>query len=284
MQQLSAWTFFEGKWFEGNPKFIGPLSHGSWMGSPVFDGARIFNGSAPDLMAHCERIIKSAEAMLMKSPVSANTIYELTKIGAKKFENKDLYVRPLIWAEESMGLLRCNPESAKFCLSIIEMPLPDDNGLTACISSYKKPDVSSAPTDAKAACLYPNGARAMQEAVSRGFQHAIMLDQKSNIAEFASSNLFLVKNNLVLTPEDTGCFLAGITRSRVIQLAKENGLEVQEAVIKVDDVMEADEVFSTGNYSKLSYFNKVEDKKFKKGPIYEYLRELYFEFSKNCKI
>ena len=102
MQQLSAWTFFEGKWFEGNPKFIGPLSHGSWMGSAVFDGARIFNGSAPDLMAHCERIIKSAEAMLMKSPVSANTIYELTKIGAKKFENKDLYVRPLIWAEESM--------------------------------------------------------------------------------------------------------------------------------------------------------------------------------------
>ena len=283
MQQLNAWTFFNGEWLEGNPKFIGPLSHGSWMGSPVFDGARIFDGCAPDLMLHCERVVKSAEAMLMRSPVSAQTIYELTKIGSKKFGSEDLYVRPLIWAEESMGLLRCDPDSAKFCLSVIEMPLPDDIGLTACISSFKKPDPTSAPTDAKAACLYPNGARAMQEAVSRGFQHAIMLDQNLKIAEFASANLFIVKDEVILTPKATGCFLAGITRARVISLAQENSLEVSEAYIDVDDVLNADEVFSTGNYSKLSYFNKIENKEFKRGKTYKKLREIYFEYAKSCK-
>lgn len=284
MQQLKTWTFFDGEWLEGNPKFIGPLSHGSWMGSPVFDGARIFDGYAPDLMLHCERVVKSAEAMLMKSPVSAEKIYELTKTGAKKFGSEDLYVRPLIWAEESMGLLRCNPDSAKFCLSVIEMPLPDDSGLSACISSFKKPDASSAPTDAKAACLYPNGARAMQEAISRGFQHAIMLDQNLKVAEFASANLFIVKDEVILTPKATGCFLAGITRSRVITLAKENGLKVVETDIEVDDVLNADEVFSTGNYSKLSYFNKIENKRMERGEIYKQLREIYFEFSKTCKL
>ena len=254
------------------------------MGSPVFDGARIFDGYAPDLMLHCERVVKSAEAMLMKSPVSAEKIYELTKTGAKKFGSEDLYVRPLIWAEESMGLLRCNPDSAKFCLSVIEMPLPDDSGLSACISSFKKPDASSAPTDAKAACLYPNGARAMQEAISRGFQHAIMLDQNLKVAEFASANLFIVKDEVILTPKATGCFLAGITRSRVITLAKENGLKVVETDIEVDDVLNADEVFSTGNYSKLSYFNKIENKRMERGEIYKQLREIYFEFSKTCKL
>ena len=284
MQQLKTWTFFDGEWLEGNPKFIGPLSHGSWMGSPVFDGARIFDGYAPDLMLHCERVVKSAEAMLMKSPVSAEKIYELAKTGAKKFGSEDLYVRPLIWAEESMGLLRCNPDSAKFCLSVIEMPLPDDSGLSACISSFKKPDASSAPTDAKAACLYPNGARAMQEAISRGFQHAIMLDQNLKVAEFASANLFIVKDEVILTPKATGCFLAGITRSRVITLAKENGLKVVETDIEVDDVLNADEVFSTGNYSKLSYFNKIENKRMERGEIYKQLREIYFEFSKTCKL
>ena len=284
MQQLNSWTFFEGEWLKGNPKFIGPLSHGSWMGSPVFDGARIFDGCAPDLISHCERVIKSAEAMLMKSPTSAQEIYELTKIGAKKFGSEDLYVRPLIWAEDSMGLLRCDPDSTKFCLSVIEMPLPDDAGLTACFSSFKKPDAKSAPTNAKAACLYPNGARAMQEAISRGFQHAIMLDQNLKIAEFASANLFIVKNEIIFTPKATGCFLAGITRARVMDLAKENDLEVIEADIEVDDVLNADEVFSTGNYSKLSYFNKIENKEIQKGAIYEKLRGKYFEYAMDCKL
>ena len=123
----------------------------------------------------------------------------------------------------------------------------------------------------------------MQEAVSRGFQHAIMLDQNLKIAEFASANLFIVKDEVILTPKATGCFLAGITRARVISLAKENSLEVREANIDVDDVLNADEVFSTGNYSKLSYFNKIENKEFKRGKTYKKLREIYFEYAKSCK-
>ena len=77
--------------------------------------------------------------------------------------------------------------------------------------------------------------------------------------------------------------MAGITRARVINLAKQNGLKVSEADIEVDDVLNADEVFSTGNYSKLSYFNKIENKEFKRGKTYKKLREIYFEYAKSCK-
>ena len=284
MQQLSSWTFYDNQWIDGNPSLIGPLSHGAWMGSPVFDGARVFNGLAPDLMLHCERVVRSAEAMLMTSPVSAEEIFEITKIGVSKFDNVDLYIRPLIWAEDSMGLLRCDPNSAKFCVSIIEMPMPSDDGLSACISKFQKPSQLSAPTDAKAACLYPNGARAMQEASSRGFQQAIMLDQDLKVAEFASSNLFIVKDGTIFTPRKTGCFLAGITRKRVIYLAKNNKLPIEEVDLSIEDVLGADEVFSTGNFSKLSYFNLVEDKEFELGAIYSKLRKLYFDFARNCKL
>ena len=104
MQQLSSWTFYDNQWIDGNPSLIGPLSHGAWMGSPVFDGARVFNGLAPDLMLHCERVVRSAEAMLMTSPVSAEEILEITKNCVTKFDNVDHYNMPLILAEDSKGL------------------------------------------------------------------------------------------------------------------------------------------------------------------------------------
>ena len=105
MKQLKTINFFEDKWVDNNPTIIGPLSHGSWMGSPVFDGGRCFDGFAPDLMEHCERVIRSAQAMLMNPPLSSVEIYEIAKIGIKKLgREKDLYIRPLIWAEDSMGL------------------------------------------------------------------------------------------------------------------------------------------------------------------------------------
>ena len=124
MKQLETISYVENKWVKGNPKVIGPLSHGSWMGSPVFDGGRCFDGFAPDLNLHCDRIIKSAKAMMMEPNISAEEIYNISISGIKKLgKNKDLYIRPLIWAEDSMGLLRCDPQSAKFCVSIIEMPM-----------------------------------------------------------------------------------------------------------------------------------------------------------------
>ena len=277
MQQLSSWTFYDNQWIDGNPSLIGPLSHGAWMGSPVFDGARVFNGLAPDLMLHCERVVRSAEAMLMTSPVSAEEIFEITKIGVSKFDNVDLYIRPLIWAEDSMGLLRCDPNSAKFCVSIIEMPMPSDDGLSACISKFQKPSQLSAPTDAKAACLTKwckGHARGFER-----FQQAIMLDQDLKVANLLLRIYLLSKMNNFYT-EKTDVF-GGITETCNLS-CENNKLPIEEVDLSIEDVG-ADEVFSTET-SVSYYFNLVEDKEFELGAIYSKLRKLYFDFARNCKL
>ena len=285
MKQLKTINFFEDKWVDNNPRIIGPLSHGSWMGSPVFDGGRCFDGFAPDLMEHCERVIRSAQAMLMNPPTSSSEIYEVAKIGIKKLgREKDLYIRPLIWAEDSMGLLRCDPDSAKFCISIIEMPMPTDEGFSACITKYTRPTALSAPTDAKAACLYPNGARAMQYAFENGFDNAVLLDPLGYIAEFASSNLFSIINDEVYTPEDNGTFLAGITRKRVLELCKALGIVVHECKLTVEMLMNSSEIFSTGNYGKVMHLNNLDGKLFESGKFFKKIKKAYWDYSSNFKI
>ena len=282
MQQLQTINFFEGKWMEGNPKLIGPLSHGSWMGSPVFDGGRCFDSLAPDLNEHCKRVIKSAKAMLMEPKVSSEEIFDISKEGIKKLgSSKDLYIRPLIWAEDSMGLLRCDPHSAKFCVSIIEMPMPDENGFSACVTKFTRPTALSAPTDAKAACLYPNGARAMQYAFEKGFDNAIVLDPSGYIAEFASSNIFIVFDNQLCTPEDNKTFLAGITRNRVIELCKELDIVVNETKITLKMLKESTEIFSTGNFGKIMYLNNLDGITLKPGMFYKKLKKAYWDYSCN---
>ena len=285
MKQLENLSFVNGSWVQGNEKIIGPLSHGSWMGSPVFDGARYFNGVAPDLKDHCKRVIKSAKAMLMDPKISYDEIFDLSIEGIKKLgKDKDIYIRPLIWAEDSMGLLRCDPSSTNFCLSIIHMPMPTSYNFTACISKFTRPTPLSAPTDAKAACLYPNGARAMNEAFSKGFDNAVVMDPYGNVAEFASSNIFIVKNKTVITPKDNGTYLAGITRNTTLKLCKALNINVLENDLSTNDLYNADEIFSTGNYGKLMYVNKLDNIKFKEGCVFKKIKQAYLDYSQTFKI
>jgi branched-chain amino acid aminotransferase len=136
-----------------------------------------------------------------------------------------------------------------------------------------------APTDAKASCLYPNAGRAIAEARARGFDNAVMLDPMGNVAEFATANLFIVKDGVAVTPAPNGCFLNGITRQRVIKLLREKGQEVVEGRVTPQDLMEADEIFNTGNYGKVMPVIKYEDRELQPGPVYRMARELYWEFS-----
>ena len=119
--------------------------------------------------------------------------------------------------------------------------MPGEQGFSACFSSFARSWSNMAPTDAKASCLYPNGQRAIRDAANRGFDNAIMLDGDGNIAEFATSNLWIVKNGVVSTPVDNGTFLNGITRRRVRCSA--DGVEVQERSLTRADVESADECF-----------------------------------------
>ena len=116
--------------------------------------------------------------------------------------------------------------------------------------------------DAKAGCLYQNNARARFYADARGFDNAVVCDVLSNVAELAASNIFMAKNSIVYTPMPNGTFLAGITRQRVIGLLRVAGVTVIEKILTYQDLEAADEIFSTGNYSKVVPITRIDGHSF----------------------
>jgi len=273
-------VYREGNWHEGDIPLMSAMSPGAWLSSVVFDGARAFDGVAPDLDLHCQRVIDSALMMGLRPNETAEEIAALAWEGIAKFPTEAaLYVRPMYFAGK--GFVQPDPDSTQFALVIHEAPLPEGHGFSACISSYRRPAPDMAPTEAKASCLYPNVARCMKEASERGFDMAIVLDGLGNVAEFATANLFIAKGGVAYTPVPNGCFLNGITRQRIIKLLREDGIEVVEKRITVADLMSADEAFSTGNYGKVVPAIRIEDRDLQAGPIGRRAKELYFAYAKS---
>ena len=279
----TAIHYLDGQWVEGNPSILGPMTHATWMASVVFDGARAFGGVAPDLDLHCARVVKSACALGMKSMLTAGEVLEIAREGIAHFpENAELYVRPMMWAEQGDGkfMVRPDPDSTRFCMSLFEVPMPKPGQMSVCLSGIRRPAPSMAPTLAKAACLYPNSGRALAEAAERGFDNAVVLDGNDNVAELATANIWIGKDGAAHTPAANGTFLSGITRARVAKLLREAGVEVQERSITWSEVMDSDEVFTTGNLAKVMPITRVEDRDLQPGPIYTKARELYFDWAR----
>ena len=194
--------------------------------------------------------------MLMKPQLGWEAIQDLCLQAVAKFpEGTELYIKPMFYCAD--GFLLPTPTAPNSCCTYSRCRCPAN--FSACFSSFARSWSNMAPTDAKASCLYPNGQRAIRDAANRGFDNAIMLDGDGNIAEFATSNLWIVKNGVVSTPVDNGTFLNGITRRRVLALLAD-GVEVQERSLTRADVESADEVFSSGNYGKVVHVNRVEDR------------------------
>jgi branched-chain amino acid aminotransferase len=280
-----TWTFFEDAWHEGNVPMLGPRTHATWLCSMVFDGARAFEGVTPDIELHCARANESAAKLYLKPLVSVDTWIRVAREGMQKFD-KDaaLYIRPMYWAEhEGPWVQAHDPDSTRWCLCIYEAPMRRSNGFSITLSPFRRPTLETAPVDAKAGCLYPNNARMLFEAQARGFDNAVSLDLLGNVAELATSNIFMAKDGVVYTPAANGTFLAGITRRRVIALLRETGITVVERSLKYDDFQTADEIFSTGNYSKVVPVAKIEDRVLAPGPIFTRARELYWEFAHSTR-
>jgi branched-chain amino acid aminotransferase len=258
------------------------MDHSVWLGSSVFDGARAMRGKLPDLRPHLERVIRSSEKLGLRCPLTVEEMETLVREGVAKFPPEaELYIRPLVFA--SSGFLIPEPEQTGFALTLFDAPLPAFTGFSACLSTLRRPDPSMAPTDAKASALYANSTRAMREAKARGFDQAIMLDAEGNVAEFASSNLFIVTGEgKVVTPVDNGTFLAGITRARVIELLEQDGMRVEQRSVKPEELQSAREIFSTGNYGKVTPCVRYEDRALEAGPVARRARELYLEFVEGC--
>jgi len=276
-----TWTFFADEWHEGNVPLMGARTHASWLGSSVFDGARAFEGVTPDIDLHCARVNESARAMALDPVVSLDTWLGLVADGIKRFdESTALYIRPMYWAERAGALLIApDPQSTRWCLTLYEAPMRKPDGFSITLSPYRRPTAETMPLDAKAGCLYPNNARALTEAQARGFANCVVCDMLGNVAELATSNIFMAKDGVVFTPQPNGTFLNGLTRQRVIRLLRDAGIGVVETTLRYRDFETADEIFSTGNYSKVVPVVRIDDRSLQPGPLYRKARELYWEFA-----
>jgi branched-chain amino acid aminotransferase len=157
--------------------------------------------------------------------------------------------------------------------------MPAPTGAAVTLSPFRRPAAESAPVEAKAGALYPNGARALHEAACRGFSNALMLDLNGDVAELANANIFMVKDGQVFTPAPNGVFLDGVTRQRTIALMRADGLDVIETRLRIEDFLRADEMFSTGNFQKVAPIQRFEDRALPLGPVYRRARALYWDYA-----
>lgn len=281
---LNVRTFFEGAWHSQDKYVMRAADHGSWLGSSVFDGARYVDGVAPDLKAHCDRVNHSAEAMMITPTVSSEEMVDIIMDGIKKFNsNQAIYIRPMYWAIEG-GDLAIVPKQGVtgFAICLEDIPMADPNlAATLTTTSFRRPVLEDNVVNAKAGCLYPNNARMLAEARTKGFSNALVADIMGNVAETATANIFIVKDGEVFTPIPNGTFLAGITRNRHISNLKADGYKVHEKVISFKDVSEADEVFMSGNMMKVTPVKAFNDTNYQNGPITKRTRELYWDWAKS---
>jgi branched-chain amino acid aminotransferase len=279
MSNAARWLYwYDGAWFDSSPRLTGPADNAFWMATCVFDGARCLGSRAPDLDLHCARLIASAEALMLRPKLTAEDVAALCVQAIRRFPpDTELYLRPMLFARE--GFLLPDADGTDFALAVGEIPLPDPEAMfTACLSPHRRPWPDMAPTNAKAACLYPNSQRALADARRRGFDTAVVLDGDANVAEFAMANLMLSRDGRVLTPALNGTFLAGITRARVIGLLRDDGYTVEETAVTTADLLAADEIFSTGNLAKVVAASRYEDHAVPHGPVARNARRLYFEW------
>jgi len=276
-----TWTFVDGDWREGNVQLWGVRTHAIWLGSSVFDGARAFEGVTPDLDLHCARVNESAKRMFLKPDVTVEQWVGLVRDGIKRFApDTPLYIRPMVWAERAgPQALPPDPESTRWCLAVYETPMRKPDGFSITLSPFRRPTIDTAPVDAKTGGLYPNNARAMFEAKSRGFDNCLVCDMLGNIAELANSNVFMAKDGVVFTPMPNGTFLNGITRQRIIKLLRGDAISVVEAVLKYRDFEGADEIFATNNASKVLPITRIGERALQPGPMYRRARELYWDYA-----
>jgi len=275
-------TWFEGRWHRADIPIMNAADHGTWLGSSVFDGARFFNGRAPDLRAHCERVNRSAEALMITPTHSSDEMVEIIRDGLSHYSAEDaVYIRPMYWAiDGDVTAIVPKPGATGFAISLEQIPMaPAEATTTLARTRFRRPVLEDNVVNAKAGCLYPNNARMLAEVRQRGFGNALVADAMGNVAESATANVFMVRDGEVFTPIANGTFLAGITRARHIDNMQKDGMRISETVLSFDDFQAADEVFLTGNMSKITPVTAFEDRQYQHGPVARRLREMYWDWA-----
>jgi branched-chain amino acid aminotransferase len=277
-------TYFEGLWHDGDIAVMRASDHGSWLGSTVFDGARYFDGRAPDLRAHCARVNRSAEALMIRPTVDTDRMVEIVHEGLKRYRAEDaVYIRPMYWAiHGDVTAIVPQGDETGFAIALEQVAMaPADSTARLGRTRFRRPVLDDNVVNAKAGCLYPNNARMLTEVRSRGFTNALVADATGNVAETATANVFMVKDGEVFTPIANGTFLSGITRARHMANMRREGIVFHETVLTFDDFLSADEVFMTGNMSKITPVTAFEERQYQVGPVARRLREMYWDWAKS---
>jgi branched-chain amino acid aminotransferase len=234
-------------WEEAN---LHVLSHGLNYASSVFEGIRVYGGASFKLVEHFERFQESARLLSFPLPYATDQLCAAAGQVISAQDLKDGYVRPVAWrGSEGLGVSAPNAVThvaiAAFPMGNLFSDEMRAAGLRLKTSKWIRPSPEMAPVRAKAACHYVTGALAIKEAQEAGFDDALMLDYRGNIAESSGSNIFLVRDGKLLTPIPE-CALDGITRRTIMDLAREKGIDVSEVRLKPEDLDSAQEIFLTG--------------------------------------
>lgn len=281
-QTTAVRTYFEGRWHDGDLAVMKASDHGIWQGSSVFDGARRFDGLVPDLDKHCARLNRSALALMITPTCAPDKMEALIREGLDGFApGQAVYIRPMYWALHGSDLgVSPQPDATGFAIALEECAMPSPAyATTVTRTRFRRPVLEDAVCNAKAGCLYPNNARMLTEAKAKGFGNALVADALGNLAESATANVFLVKDGVVFTPVPNGTFLSGITRARHIANLRADGVEVVETVLSFDDAHNADEIFLSGNFAKVTAVAAFDDTLYAHRPMTNRVRALYLDWA-----
>lgn len=272
--------WLDGKLMPWNEAKTHTIIHGLHYGSCVFEGERAYNGKIFKSIEHSERLLRSGEIMDMPIPYSVEEIEKAKEEILKANNLENAYIRVAAFrGGEEMGIAanQTRTHVVAACwgdwTSYFD-PEKRDNGIVLKTSKWRKPDPRTAPTASKAAGLYMVATIVKHEMIKAGVDDALMLDCKGQVAESTAANFFMVQNGVLKTPVPD-CFLNGITRLTVIDLAKEHGIPVEETVIMPEDLKTADEIFLTGTAAEITAVGQIDDLKFEVGPVTKKLRESY---------
>ncbi|MBF9043360.1 branched-chain amino acid aminotransferase [Rhodobacterales bacterium HKCCE4037] len=275
-------TYFDGAWHDADIPVMRAGDHGAWQATQVFDGARYVNDLAPDLRAHCDRVVRSARALSLHPGKTGAEIFEIVWEGLKRYpKDTPVYIRPNFFGIDGghYGIVPAETE-AGFFVCLEEVPIaPPEASSRLTTTRFHRPVLATAVLDAKAGCLYPNNARMLMEARTKGYDNALVTDAMGNVAETATANIFMVRDGEIFTPIPNGTFLNGITRQRHISNLRADGYTVTETVLGYADFREADEVFMSGNLNKVTPVLEFDGTNYQHGPVTKRARELYWDWA-----
>lgn len=274
-----GFIWYDGKLVDWRESKVHVLNHGLHYASSVFEGMRVYNGKVFKLTEHNERLRKSAEILGFEVPYSVEELNDATNLIIKTQNITEGYVRPVVWLGSEYMKIYAPGNKVHTAIATWAWPAYFSKelyktGISLCWSDWRRPAPDTAPTAAKAAGLYMICTISKRKAEEAGFHDAMMLDYRGYIAEATGANFFMIVNGEVHTPI-ADCFLNGITRQTVIDLARENGLKVIERHIKPEELATAQEAFLTGTAAEITPVGVIGEYKFTPGKVTDLLTNAY---------